>query len=428
MTRRLYSLLMVLLTPAFLVRLLLRSRRSVAYRARWNERFGFYRGQPRRQSIWFHTVSVGEAEAAFPLIQAVQQALPDVPLLVTTTTPTGSARVRVFLGDTVQHVYVPYDAPGPVRRFFRHFQPMLAVIMETEIWPNLLHYADASGVPVVLVNARLSEKSAQGYARAGALTRHALSHITRLCAQGKATAERFESLGMDPTRIEVSGNIKFDMALPEELLQQAADIRRDWFGQRPVFLAASTHEGEDESVLTVFSQLRDKLPEALLVLVPRHPERAEKVSGLCADAGFRVLRRSSQDTDCHDVDVFLLDTIGELRLFYATADVAYVGGSLVPTGGHNMLEPAALGVAVVFGPHVFNFPEVSALLLEAEAAHQVPDEQSLAAVVTNLMTDAAERQELGERGRQFVAQNRGALARVLAVITQLWEQSSAARR
>lgn len=427
MNRTLYSWTMRLLTPLLLLRLLIRSRRSPAYRQRWGQRLGFYRKPAIKNPIWFHTVSVGEAEAAFPLIQAVQKHYQGNPFLVTTTTPTGSARVRVFLGDSVQHVYVPFDTPGAVRRFYRHFQPALAVIMETEIWPNLLHQASLDQVPVVLVNARLSAKSARGYARVASLTREALGKISMLCAQGQATANRFIDLGMDPERIEVSGNIKFDMDIPDELMQQAQSIRKDWFHQRPVLIAASTHDGEDEAVLMAFAKVREKLPDALLVLVPRHPERAGRVAGLCAQNNFEVLQRSSQTTDCKSADVFLLDTIGELRLFYATADVAFVGGSLVPTGGHNMLEPASLAVPVVFGPHVFNFPEISQLLLEAEAARQVPDEQSLAAVLLDLMTNVSARESMGQKGRDFVAQNRGALGRVLDAVNRAWEQRSAAR-
>lgn len=421
-------MLMWLLTPLLLLRLLIRSRRMPAYRKRWNERLGLYRGKPQKNAIWFHTVSVGEAEAAFPLIQAVQAQFPDQPFLVTTTTPTGSARVKVFLGDSVQHVYIPFDTPGAVQRFYRHFQPALSIIMETEIWPNLLHYAKTVGVPVVLVNARLSAKSAAGYAKMAGLTREALGHITTLCAQGKATADRFEALGMNPERIQISGNIKFDLSIPDDLMPQAAEIHRDWFGGRPVWIAASTHDGEEESVLTSFSRLLKEVPDALLLLVPRHPERAEGIVALCGRQGYRVVRRSSGETDCRAADVFLLDTIGELRLFYATADVAFVGGSLVPTGGHNMLEPAALGVPVIFGPHVFNFPEISQLLLEAHAAKQVADDQSLTAVLLDLMTHAEARRDLAERGREFVDQNRGALQRVQDAITQAWTQQVQARR
>ena len=407
-----YSALLYFLSPFFILRLLMRGRKAPAYLSRWGERFGWYGKAQPKGVIWFHTVSVGEAEAAFPLIDAIATRFPEKPILVTTTTPTGSARVKAFLGHRVHHVYLPYDMPGAMRRFYRCFKPLIAIILETEIWPNMLHQAKRSGVPSIIVNARLSERSAKGYARLGSFMTQTLADITHVCAQTEASSERFIRLGLDPNNITVPGNIKFDIDMPAHLLEHAEVIRRDWFQQRPSWIAASTHDGEDEKVLDAFSQIKKQLPNTLLVLVPRHPERFNAVEKLCEKRGWTVTRRSVQKSARVGTDVFLLDSLGELKLYYATVDVAFIGGSLVPTGGHNMLEAAALSVPVIFGPFVHNFTEISERLLSMQAAFQVDNAGELASRVIGLLEHSEKRDQMGSAGREFVEQNKGAVNKV----------------
>jgi 3-deoxy-D-manno-octulosonic-acid transferase len=411
-----YSALLYLLSPFFVLRLLIRGRKAPAYLNRWSERFGWYeKGQPQGV-IWFHTVSVGEAEAAFPLIDMIVSRFPETPVLVTTTTPTGSARVKAFLGHRVHHVYLPYDMPGAMRRFYRCFKPAIAIILETEIWPNMLHQAKLRHVPSIIVNARLSEKSAKGYAYLGRFMRQTLANITHVCAQTDESMKRFVHLGLDKDKISVPGNIKFDIDMPAHLLEQADVIRRDWFQQRPSWIAASTHEGEDEKVLDAFSTIKKQHADTLLVLVPRHPERFNAVAKLCEKKGYTVTRRSEQKSSRVTTDVFLLDTLGELKLYYATVDIAFIGGSFVPTGGHNMLEAAAQSVPILFGPFVHNFTEISNRLLVKQAAHQVTDADELATWVIELLEHAEKRDKMGAAGRNFVEQNKGAVDSVAKCI------------
>lgn len=418
--RFLYSALFYALSPFLLARLTWRSRKAPAYRERWGERFGLYR-QPRRSStLWLHAVSVGEAEAAFPLARALQRRYPDRRLVLTTTTPTGSARVQAVMGGTVDHVYLPYDLPDAVGRFLDHFRPVLAVIMETEIWPNLYHGCQQRGVPLALVNARLSEKSARGYAKLPSLTKASLEAVRLIAAQTETDAARFRRIGASAEKVVVTGNLKYDMELPSDLLDQAAALRGYLFGTRPVWLAASTHEGEEAEVVQAFAMLRHDFPDLLLVLVPRHPERFKAVHALCADAGFDVVRRS-EDRQATTADVFLLDAMGQLRLFYATCDIAFVGGSLVPVGGHNVLEPASLGVPVVFGPHMHHFEEVSRGLLEAGGAVRIRDAQELAEQVAAWLVDTEARARVGTRALSFARSGRGALERIVALLTNLSE-------
>ncbi|MEW5057628.1 MAG: lipid IV(A) 3-deoxy-D-manno-octulosonic acid transferase [Cycloclasticus sp.] len=410
--RLLYSVLLYLFSPFILLRLLIRGRKAPAYLNRWAERFAYYQGAQTGSVIWFHTVSVGEAEAAFPLINQLAELYPASEILVTTTTPTGSARVKAFLGHRVQHVYLPYDTPGAMRRFYRRFKPRIGIILETEIWPNMLHQAKQHGVPTLIVNARLSEKSAKAYARLASFTRQTLADITQVCAQTELSAERFIALGLAPEKVSVPGNIKFDMRLPANLSEQAEVIRRDWFQQRPSWIAASTHDGEDGKILDAFAELKQEFSNSLLVLVPRHPERFDAVAKLCEKRGYSVTRRSEHRGTRVSSDVFLLDSLGELRLYYGTVDVAFVGGSLVPTGGHNMLEPAALAVPILFGPYVHNFTDISQRLLEQQAAAQVADQQQLASQLIDLLRHSEKRDQMGSAGQRFVEQNKGAVEKV----------------
>ena len=417
--RRFYTLLLYLLLPFILIRLLWRSIRSPAYRRRWPERFGYFPSPEVRGSLWIHAVSVGEVQAAAPLIKRLLAEHPEYPVVVTTTTPTGSVRVKRLFRDTVFHVYFPYDIPFAVSGFILRMRPRVLVMIETEIWPNLLAICTERGIPPILANARLSEASALGYSRLKAFSRETFSRIALVGAQTDADARRFIDLGVAEKRVRVTGSIKFDIQLPGSLYEQAEVLRRQW-GNRLVWVAASTHEGEDERVLAAHRSILMSYPEAMLVLVPRHPERFDKVAGLCQKGGFSLARRSVGDSCTPSTSVFLGDTMGELTLFIAAADVAFVGGSLVPVGGHNILEPAALGVPTLFGPEMFNFLEISRMMLEKEAAVQVKDAPEIANWVQRRFGDAAERTRVGENGRSVVAENRGALERLYALVsTQL---------
>ncbi|PVV05481.1 MAG: 3-deoxy-D-manno-octulosonic acid transferase, partial [gamma proteobacterium symbiont of Ctena orbiculata] len=306
-----------------------------------------------------------------------------------------------------------------VRRFLIAFQPRLLILVETEIWPNLIYYAKLEGVPTLLANARLSLRSAKGYHRVAGLTRDALRNLTMIAPHAEADAERFHTLGARPEKIEVTGSIKFDVHLPGSLLERVDVLRREWGGQRPVWIAASTHEGEDELILQAHASIRQALPEALLVLVPRHPERFERVGQLVEEAGFKLVKRTQQLPCDDDTAVFLGDTMGELTLFLGASDIAFIGGSLVPHGGHNILEATAQGVAVVFGPHMFNFNEISELFLHHQAAVQVDSVAALADQVSRWLSDASERSRVGEAGRELVEQNRGALDRLTQLVDRL---------
>lgn len=375
--RTLYTVLLYLFAPLVLLRLAWRGLRAPDYWRRWPERFGYIEPPTGERIIWIHAVSVGEVQAAEPLVRALLEQYPDCSLLVTTVTPTGSARVMALFGGNVAHVYAPYDLPGAVARFFERVRPQLAIIMETELWPNLFHICQQRAIPLLLVNARLSARSVAGYRRVRGLVGETLAAVTAIAVQGEADAGRFESLGANPAVMTVTGNLKFEQRIPPSLLERAEVLRRDWGVNRPVLIAASTHEGEDELLLDVFGQLRKQFANCLLVLVPRHPERFESVAELCRLRGYTTVVRSGHAACTAGTGVYVADTMGELPLLYAAADVAFVGGSLVAHGGHNLLEPAALGIPVVTGPHVFNFNEICDLLVAAGAAVKVADSDEL---------------------------------------------------
>ncbi|MGB5306837.1 MAG: lipid IV(A) 3-deoxy-D-manno-octulosonic acid transferase [Gammaproteobacteria bacterium] len=414
--RTLYTICLYLLAPFVVMRLAWRGLRAPDYWRRWPERFGNIEPPLGERVIWVHAVSVGEVLAAEPFIRALLEKYQEYSLLVTTVTPTGSAQVMALFGSEVAHVYAPYDLPDAVARFLGRVQPRLAIVMETELWPNLFNACQRLKIPLLLVNARLSAKSVRGYRRVRSLIAQTLAAVTEIAAQGKDDARRFALLGAPGDRITVTGNMKFEQRIPPGLFERAQVLRRDWGVGRPVWIAASTHEGEDELILDVFRQIRKKIDDCLLVLVPRHPERFSAVAELCRHRGYHTVLRSANVPCSADTGVFVGDTMGELPLFYAAADVAFVGGSLVHTGGHNMLEPAALGIPVVTGPNVFNFSDISELLVESGACRKVESTAELEDTVTRWLLDANERHSVGERGRATIEKNRGALDKVLAII------------
>lgn len=414
--RLIYSALFYFLTPAILGRLFWRGRKLPGYSRRWLERLAIYDSESEPGVIWFHAVSVGEAEAAFPLVRAIKERFPERPVLVTATTPTGSARIRDVLGNTVKHVYLPYDLPDCVDRFIRHYRPVLAVVLETEIWPNLYRACGKRGIPLAIVNGRLSEKSARGYLRLRSLTRESLSHIRLIAAQTSEDAKRYVAIGANPKSVIVAGNIKFDIELPAEMQERASALRRALFGTRPILIAGSTHPGEESQILAAFGALQKRFPKLLLILAPRHPHRIGDIISECKTAGLTVRLRSEEKPCEKSIDVFLLDTLGELRCFYAASDVAFVGGSLVPIGGHNVLEPAVAGLPVLFGPHHFNFVEIGSKLKASGGGIEVQNAEELAFWVERLLNDRALRNEMGRNGKRFVSSNQGAVRRALELL------------
>jgi 3-deoxy-D-manno-octulosonic-acid transferase len=415
MTRRIYTLLLRLMLPFALLRLYWRSFKAPAYRRRVGERLALGPPPPSVQ-VWIHAVSVGEVQAAQPLIGHLISREPPVRVLVTTTTPTGAERLTEGFGDRVAHRYTPYDLPGILDRFLGGATPSLLIVMETEIWPNTLAACAARGIPVILANARLSERSARGYGRFAKLTRETLRRFDLIAAQAEPDARRFVTLGAQPERVQVIGSIKFDLRQPASLLDQAEAMRRFWGGDRPVWVAASTHEGEDELLLAVHQVIRSTIPDALLVLVPRHPERFARVAELVKRQGLPLARRSLQEPCGLGTAVFLGDTMGELPAFIAAADAAFIGGSLVPAGGHNLLEAASAGVPVAVGPHYFNFAAITDLLCAEGAAVTVADTAELTELMVAWLGDATERARVGENGRRVVEENRGALKRLLGLV------------
>ncbi|WP_296266094.1 lipid IV(A) 3-deoxy-D-manno-octulosonic acid transferase [Pseudomonas sp. UBA6562] len=421
MNRTLYTLLFHLGLPLLALRLYLRARKAPAYAERVGERFA--RNLPAMASggIWVHAVSVGESIAAAPMVRALLEAYPALPVTLTCMTPTGSERIRAMFADEprVQHCYLPYDLPWAVRGFLDRVRPRLGIVMETELWPNLIHQCAKRGIPVALANARLSERSARGYARFAKLTRPMLGEMSLIAVQTETEAQRFRDLGARPECVRVTGSIKFDLKIDEQLLPRAQALRAQWgASQRPVWIAASTHEGEDASILEAHRRVLQAHGDALLILVPRHPERFDAVAAQCRE-GFTSVRRSSGEPVLAQTQVLVGDSMGELLFLYALADIAFVGGSLVERGGHNPLEPAALRLPVLMGPHVFNFLEIGAMLREAGALQQVEDAQELAQAVLRLIESPQEARHMGEAGRAVMQANQGALRRLLEGIAGL---------
>lgn len=416
--RYIYTVFFYIALPFVFLRLLWRSRQLPSYRQRWAERLGFC---PHRldQCIWVHAVSVGEIIAAVPLIKALQARYPERPLLVTNMTPTGAARTKALLGDSVLQAYIPYDVPDAVARFLKRVNPQVGVIIETELWPNLFAACQKRHIPIAVVNARLSVQSIAGYRMIAPFMRQVLSAVHVLAAQTQADADRFKTLGMSAARITVTGNIKFDIELPVEIFSQKNALRQQLGEDRFIWIAASTHEKEEEIILAAHRLISQKFPKSLLVLVPRHPDRFEKVFALIEQQGFQVIRRS-QGKKCEPAtQIYFGDTMGEMLLLYAVSDVAFVGGSFITLGGHNMLEPAILEKPIITGPHLFNFTEISELLQEAKGAVVTQDANGLAAEVCHLFQNENYRKQMGANARDVVLANRGALAKQMRLVNTL---------
>jgi 3-deoxy-D-manno-octulosonic-acid transferase len=409
----LYRILLNLAIPFGLVSLILRGFKNPQYWSRWSERFGFANLEVKQNApfdLWLHAVSVGEVRAAAPLIKRLLREQPNCNILVTTTTPTGSAMVKMMLKETVSHCYFPYDLAWSMNKFVASVRAKTVLIMETEIWPNMIESVRRSGATLVYTNVRLSERSYSSYAKFPRLVKHTLSMVDHFAVQGKLDRKHLELLGVDSAKISETGSIKFDVNIPPSLRESAEVMRRQLGPDRLIWIAGSTREGEEGIILSVYKSLKEVFPTLLLVLVPRHPERFDYMARKIQRRGLKCVRRTEDVPELEtDVDVFLGDTMGELSLMYASSDVAFVGGSLEPLGGQNILEPCALGVPVVFGPHMFNFPDISRWTIKEGAGRMVEDEQGLKEAVSELLANPSLRDEMGSKGVAFIEAHKGAL-------------------
>jgi 3-deoxy-D-manno-octulosonic-acid transferase len=414
--RALYAALLILSYPFVVLLLIWRGARNPAYRGGRRERLGWVYASAPRDVIWVHAVSAGEVIAAAPLIRRLVTLVPDVRVLVTTMTPTGANQVRRLLGSRVSHCYAPYDFPWALHRFLKRVRPRLLVLIETELWPNMVRMTAARKIPVVLINARLSERSAKGYKRIAGLTRMMLTRLTWIAAQYPEHAQRFVELGAPAAIVDVVGNVKFDVEVPGDLTERVAALRKRWgANDRAVWIAASTHAGEDEIILEAHRRLLERRSDALLILVPRHPERFDRVAELASET---LVTQRMTGTTGGQAQVIVGDTMGQLIYLYGVAQIAFIGGSLVPHGGHNPIEAAAAGLPLLMGPHDFNFTSVVALFESAGCLHRVVDAVNLAASVNVLLEDDARRLSESNRAREVVAAHAGATQRIAERLVQ----------
>lgn len=410
--RYLYTLLFYLLVPVLLIRLWWRGRVAVGYRQRWWQRFGMVPEMSGRP-LWIHAVSVGESIAIAPLVEQVLKEFPEIPIVMTSMTPTGAERVKALFGDRVSHYYCPYDLPGAVHRFIKHIQPRGCLIVETELWPNMIFGCKKLGIPVIVANARLSERSAKGYAKLASLTQQMLSELTLLVTQHQSDADRFKQLGMPAERILVSGSIKFDIQVDETLRIRGTALRKQ-LGDRFTLILASSHEDEEKQLLTALNPLWEQYPDLLVMIVPRHPERFDAVYQTCLQYSEKVVRRSLNNKQSPDekTQIYLGDTMGDLMLLYAAADLVVIGGSFVNVGGHNPLEPAVLGMPVLIGPHHFNFAAISDAMTEAGGMICLSQMSEVPDVLSTYIQHPEKADEIGNKALQYADSQRGALQRL----------------
>ncbi|WP_406701587.1 lipid IV(A) 3-deoxy-D-manno-octulosonic acid transferase [Sodalis sp.] len=417
-----YNIIMYLIQPLVWIRLLWRSRKAPAYRRRWLERYGFCQGKVKAGGIMLHSVSVGETLAAIPLVRALRHRYPFLPITVTTMTPTGSERVQSAFGNDVHHTYLPYDLPGSMNRFLDRVNPKLVIIMETELWPNLIKALHRRNIPLVVANARLSARSAAGYKRFSGFVADIMCRVTLIAAQNEEDGTRFLELGLKKNQLAVIGSLKFDISVPTELMAWAPC--RPLTARRPVWIATSTHEGEETLLLQAHRQLLANFPDLLLILVPRHPERFSAAREMTMKAGFNYVMRSSGDIPSASTQVVVGDSMGELMLLYGIADLAFIGGSLVARGGHNPLEAAAHAIPVLMGPHTLNFRDICNKLDEAGGLITVTDVPSLVNAVSTLLTDEDYRLYYSRHAVEVLHQNQGALQRLLNLLEPYLPQRS----
>lgn len=419
--RFIYSSVMYLLTPFLLIRLWWKGRRLPAYRERIAERFSFGDSIGQKVDVWIHAVSLGEVIAAIPLVDALLAR--QYTVLITTMTPTGSERVIKRFAKQVFHQYIPYDLPLALKRFFRQTQPKVGVIMETELWPNLIHEAQVARVPLLLANARLSERSYRGYQFISRWLRPILNQFSALLTQSAEDAQRFIALGARQELVHVLGNVKFDMQTHTHVPEQFQELKALWGSERVVLIAASTHEGEEAALLNEFKRLQQVIPDVILIIAPRHPERFHSVFKLAKQLGYHTGLRSEKESLSTDNEVVVLDSLGELLGWYQISNFAFVGGSLVPVGGHNMLEPIAVQVPVITGPHTSNFKAICSSLEEAQAMHKAENAAQVMDAVINLYVNGIARQQMINNATQVLESNRGAVKRHVEKIKELLKTS-----
>jgi 3-deoxy-D-manno-octulosonic-acid transferase len=422
MPRILYSFLLSILIPGILLRLLLRSFANSSYRQRISERFalnkaGTVTAVNKEPLVMIHAVSVGEVMAVIPLVRELLKK--HQPVLVTTMTPTGSDTVRSQLGESVQHCYLPYDLPGTMARFLNSVNPSLVVIVETELWPNLIHTSNELNIPVVLANARMSERSAKGYARLRSLTVTMLTKIDHIAAQSEQDAQRLIGLGADPGKITITGSLKFNQLISDSIKTRDSVMQSVSDSKRPVIIAASTRDGEEGKVLNAFKRVLLKFPSVLLILVPRHLERFDSVAELVKRNQLGLVRRTQLKLLETSHQVFLGDSMGEMMAYYSLAKIAFVGGSLVDTGCQNVLEPAAIGLPVIIGPSQFNFASICDQLEKAGGLQTVKDQEGLARAWLDLLEDPTAAKDMGRRGAQLVSENQLALPKLMEIIDMI---------
>lgn len=417
--RGFYSFLIALSTPFVLLYFAVRGVKDHAYLVRWSERFGFFPRPAKKGGILVHAASVGEFNAASPLIKSLLANCPELPIIVTTLTPTGSERVRRELGNKVLHAYIPIDLNSAVRRFLNRLQPSVIIVMETEIWPNLYLQAQDLNIPLLMANARLSERSVRRFKHMSGLIEKVMQSVTWIGAQSDADANRLIKCGANQQHVDMTGNLKFDLSIPASLEEKGAALRARWNRSRPVLVAGSTHEADENVVIPAFVGMLESLPDALLILVPRYPERFTRATQLAKAAGLQTELRSQGEVCSTDAQCFVIDTIGELMTYYACGDVAFVGGSMGDQGGHNPLEPAALGKPVLLGPNMENAQEIAAQLLKCKAARSVTNQQDFQQAAETILNDGNLRDSMGQAGRLLVETNRGALDLTLAAVKRL---------
>jgi len=421
--RLLYTLLLTLVSPFFLYSLYKSKPNKPKFGKRWKEHFGFTPALKTEKNntdnsyvVWFHTVSVGETIAATPLIKAYSKQYPTHTIVITTTTSTGAEQAQK-IGDITQHRYMPIDFAWTVRRFIKKIQPQKLFIMETELWPNTLHNVAKSGIPITVINARLSQRSANRYAKFPSVFNLLSSNINKVLCQHQEDAQRFIKLGLSKEKVEVTGSIKFDIEVSQQVKDQAKQLRENLGADRPIWIAASTHQGEDEQILTAHQEILKTFPKALLIIVPRHPERFNDVFLLCQQY-FQIEKRSTDKNVTSKQQVYLADTMGEMLTLLGAADICFMGGSLIGSkvGGHNLLEPAALGIPSLIGSSYYNFKEITEQLLNVDACFICRDSEAICKSVTYLLNNKYLQKKSGEAALKIIIQNRGALKNTLNLL------------
>ncbi|AKC60163.1 lipid IV(A) 3-deoxy-D-manno-octulosonic acid transferase [Blochmannia endosymbiont of Polyrhachis (Hedomyrma) turneri] len=411
-----YNTIIYLIQPIILIRLLWRSINIPAYRKTWNERYGFYNTIIQPRGIILHAVSVGETLAAIPLIHALQKKYPSLNIMLTSMTPSGKEVAQSILGNTINYGYLPYDLPGAIRRFIHHTQPILVITLETELWPNLIKILYKYHIPYIIANARLSSQSANNYKKIKKFITLIMQYVTLIAAQNKKDAERFISLGLQNKKIAITGNIKFDVPINNNLLKKSQTLKKLWANNRYVWIASSTHKGEETLLLQVHENLLKKIPNLLMILAPRHKERFISVHKIITKTKLRFITRSSGQNPTYNTQVIIIDTIGELTLLYGVADLAFIGGSLIKHGGHNPIEAAAHGIPILTGPYVFNFHAIYNIMIKAKASIKITNITSLENKIYTLLTNQTYRLYYGKNATHVLRTNQGAIKKLLPLL------------